>query len=372
MTGKFISLNTRGISNTRKRRIIFTWLRKQKADAIFLQETHSIAGCEVSWKKQWGASLFCSHGANNARGVAILIRNNFDCIVEETVIDTNGRFIILKVLLNGKQALLVNIYGPNRDNELVAFYHSVLETIVKNKFNEIDNIIFGGDFNCPLNPVLDKRGGILIPRQSVINAIEQLQLELDLHDIWRIRNPTTRSFTWSQSQPLIFARLDFWLISNSLSDNVSNVDIIPSIKTDHSCIILELQDVDAEVKGPGIWKLNCSLLSDKLYVDEINHMIPIWLQEGREDLTDPRSVWDWVKYNIKKYSRKYAMNKSKQSKAEEELVSKAFHDAHLIFQNNPSQENLVNLNSLKERIDKLYQKKVEGIIVRSRARWHEH
>ena len=167
MKGKFISLNTRGISNTRKRRIIFTWLRKQKADVIFLQETHSIAGCEISWKKQWGASLFCSHGANNARGVAILFRNNFDCIVEETVIDTNGRFIILKVLLNREQALLVNVYGPNRDNELVAFYHSVLETIVKNKFDEIDNIFFGGDFNCPLNPVLDKRGGILIPRQSV-------------------------------------------------------------------------------------------------------------------------------------------------------------------------------------------------------------
>ena len=60
------------------------------------------SGCEVLWKKQWGASLFCSHGANNARGFAFLIRNNFDCIVEETVIDTNGRFIILKVLLNGE------------------------------------------------------------------------------------------------------------------------------------------------------------------------------------------------------------------------------------------------------------------------------
>ena len=54
--------------------------------------------------------------------------------------------------------MLVNVYGPNRDNELVAFYHSVLETIVKNEFDEIDNIIIGGDFNCPLNPVLDKRG----------------------------------------------------------------------------------------------------------------------------------------------------------------------------------------------------------------------
>ena len=49
--------------------------------------------------------------ANNARGVAILIRNNFDCVVEESVIDTNGRFTILKVLLSGEPALLVNVYG---------------------------------------------------------------------------------------------------------------------------------------------------------------------------------------------------------------------------------------------------------------------
>ena len=27
---------------------------------------------------------------------------------------------------------------------------------------------------------------------------------------------------------------------------------------------------------------------------------------------------------------------------------------------------------MQERIEKLYAKKVEGIIVRSRARWHEH
>ena len=48
--------------------------------------------------------------ANNARGVAILIRNNFDCIVEQKVADTRGRFLILKVLLNGEQTLPVEFY----------------------------------------------------------------------------------------------------------------------------------------------------------------------------------------------------------------------------------------------------------------------
>ena len=120
-----------------------------------------------------------------------------------------------------------------------------------------------------------------------------------MHGIWRVKNPTRRSFTWSQREPLIMSRLDCWLISNCLSDNVWNVDIIPSIKTDHSAIIIEFKDIDDRVKGPGIWKLNCSLLSDQLYVEEINRLIPSWVQEGTADLSDPHSVWDWVNTTLK-------------------------------------------------------------------------
>ena len=74
----------------------------------------------------------------------------------------------------------------------------------------------GGDFTCPLNPIVDKRGENLMPRQSVINVIESLQWELDLHDVWRIKNTTERSFTCSQPEPLVLSSLDYWLISNSI------------------------------------------------------------------------------------------------------------------------------------------------------------
>ena len=100
--------------------------------------------------------------------VAILIRNNFDCPVEEIVTDANGRCIMLKVLLKSERAILVNIYDPNRDNKLVDFYHSILQSIKTNDF-DTDNITMRGHFNCPIG---DKRSGNIMTGKSVINAIE--------------------------------------------------------------------------------------------------------------------------------------------------------------------------------------------------------
>ena len=107
----------------------------------------------------------------------------------------------------------------------------------KENLDEEENIILGGDFHCPLNPLLDKKGGILTPRKSVVKTIESLQDELDLVDIWRIKNPTKKSFTWGQNSPMVFCCLDNWLIANSLYDSVTGTDIIPAIKTDHSAIL---------------------------------------------------------------------------------------------------------------------------------------
>ena len=67
------------------------------------------------------------------------------------------------------------------------------------------------------------------------------------------------------------------------------------------------------------------------------------------------------------------MNKSQQRKAAEEWqLNREFQEASSVFQKNASQENISTLNVLKEKMEQMYDKKVEGIIIRSRARWYEH
>ena len=80
---------------------------------------------------------------------------------------------------------------------------------------------------------------------------------------------------------MIFCRLDYWLISSALHDLVKVTDIIPATSTDHSAITLEFVNTLDDVKGPGVWKINCSLLDDEEHVNVLTETIPIWLAQGR-------------------------------------------------------------------------------------------
>ena len=220
--------------------------------------------------------------------------------------------------------LLINIYAPNKDTNIVEFLKDLGTTLQKENLDEEENIILGGDFNCPLNPVLDKKGGILLPRKSVVATIDCLCADLDLVDIWRVKNPSTKSYTWSQNSPMILCRLDFWLISNNLQDLVTTTDIIPAIKTDHAAISIELSISENHIKGPGHWKMNCSLLDDEDYVRDVTAKMPIWLTEGQNELTDNRSIWDWTKYKIRAHAIQHSKRRAMERKEKEMNLQKEF------------------------------------------------
>ena len=79
--------------------------------------------------------------------------------------------------------MLINIYALNKDKDIITFPNN-LRTILQNEnLGDEENIIIGGDFNCPLNPSPDKKGGTMLPRKSVIETIDCLRDELDLVDI---------------------------------------------------------------------------------------------------------------------------------------------------------------------------------------------
>ena len=67
-------------------------------------------------------------------------------------------------------------------------------------------------------------------------------------------------------------RLDFFLVSSSIAGRISNADILPAYKTDHSLCTIDI-NYHSDPRGPGFWKLNSVLLSEVDYVYAIKSTI---------------------------------------------------------------------------------------------------
>ena len=88
------------------------------------------------------------------------------------------------------------------------------------------------------------RGTTFIFTKDSVKNIQNLCFDFDLVDIWRIRNPERRRFTWRQKSPFIQRRLDYCLISDVCQDEIEKSDIIPSINSDHSAIFLQFNSIE--------------------------------------------------------------------------------------------------------------------------------
>ena len=190
-----LSLNVRGIRTFEKRKAVFSWLVNSDADIFFLQETYSTRDIENIWRRQWKGEMFFSHGSSHSRGVLILIRDNLDFKIHSTKVNSQGRYIFLEAYIHDSPYFLLNIYARNKCSEKFVFFKDVSD-ILKGATVEQDHPFkVGGDFNIILGHVLDGQGANS-KRKDSGKIVEDMPAELDLVDLWRIRNPTVTRFTW--------------------------------------------------------------------------------------------------------------------------------------------------------------------------------
>ena len=137
----------------------------------------------------------------------------------------------------------------------------------------------GGDWNTILDPKIDKAGGVIKTGDTKTLEMKSLLIDLGLVDFWRLKNPTTKRFTYRQRRPLVQSRLDYFMISLSLNDVVDNAKILTSFCSDHSCVTQELNPLPVESRGAGYWKFNASLTNDAEYINQLNRLLDLWTAE---------------------------------------------------------------------------------------------
>ena len=189
-----VSLNIRGLNKSVKRRKLFRWLHLNRFDIIFLQETYSDPSLEDVWRAEWGGEILFAHGSKHSKGVMILFKPSLNVDILEIIVDKSGRFLVANINIHQDNLCLVNIYAPNDQNQQVNFFDKIIDPIRRSNTN---NILLGGDFNCPLTDV-DKVGGRdILHKERTIQAIQELCNNFDLVDVWRTQHPNKKRYSWA-------------------------------------------------------------------------------------------------------------------------------------------------------------------------------
>ena len=240
---------------------INSYIKKNSPDVLMMQE---IKTEDQNFPYDNFSSLdYESHvfGQKSYNGVAIISKNKLENVRTDLIKDKlkQSRIISADVKYKKKNIQLINIYTPNGnpvDTEKYTYKINWLDSLIKqlkSLLKKNENIILGGDFN-----IIPAAEDVYNPKGFEDDALFRLEIRKKLreminigfHDAYRHINNNKEGYTywdymrgaWQKNNGM---RIDHFLVSNSVLNNVKNVQINkqPRGKTkpsDHTPIELEL------------------------------------------------------------------------------------------------------------------------------------
>ena len=178
--------------------------------------------------------------------------------------------------------------------------------------------------------------------------------ENDLCDIFRVRNPDTRRFSWRRKTPFKQRRLDFFLVSDTMQENIESTDIIPSVGSDHSAIKIKLCSSQEGSRGQGYWKFNSSLTEDKNFVESLKTEISNFRRDA-DQFDDVATRWEFMKYKCREYSRNYSIQMAKTRKRRRISLEKRVAELESLIASNSNDQLLKEYSSCKLELGSLYE-----------------
>ena len=240
---------------------ILNYIRESNPDILFLQEikTQNENFPSATFKENgYNSYVF---GQKSYNGVAFLSKSKIENVKNDFIKDKfkQSRIITGEIFLNKKKTKIINIYLPNgnpvntekyeyKKNWLTSFIKKVKKELVTNS-----NLIISGDFN-----IIPEEIDVYDYKRYENDALFKLEIRkkyreiinLGFNDIYRHFNKSKQEYTfwdyfagsWQKNYGM---RIDHFLISNNLLENIKSININKKPRSkikpsDHTPIELEI------------------------------------------------------------------------------------------------------------------------------------
>lgn len=358
-----VSWNCRGLQKLKKLKQVMNKIKDIDSKIVFLQETHLLEEDNKKIRRRWQGSVFTSSFSSRARGVMTLIHKTVPFQVKNVIKDKMGRYLIIQGSLLSENINLVNLYGPSIDD------HKFFVDLFLTLSSFTGQYIIAGDFNCTLNPSIDRLSGIDQTHNGCRMVINRFMKELRLLDIWRELKPQVKAYSCYSNTYKTFSRIDYFLISTDLRSKIQNCFYDNIVISDHAPCCLIYMDKKI-TKDPARWHFQHKWLQDENFVKNIGKQIDEFFEINTTQ-TAAGIKWEAFKAFIRGHIISYTGSISK--KAREERVQLE-HKIKIIQEkvyagSNPQLEN--DLLILRAEYDKMSATRAASSLLRLKQTFYE-
>lgn len=377
---KFITFNTKGLSDVRKRSNVLSYIRQQHQPSdlyiIGLQETHCMTSDLNYWTKTWTGHSTWTTTTSRAAGCAILLSKSLtqQAKILHTHTSADGRYAAVRLQLHNTVLHIHNLYAPNDPTQRKLFFSELLDLLTDTDLDnslpdQLDLPVFHivlGDFNCVPDLALDKVGGDRTSGDEGSHELHSLTNYLDTVDIFRILHPTTIATTFNTD--LIGSRLDRIYLPHALHHTCATGIIHPPM-SDHELVWATIRFSNIK-RGPGYWKLNTSFLGQDLYQAKISRILLAFNQMA--DDIGVSEAWEVTKKHVRGSCIRYASDQAALHNIQLNQATTAYTTSKETWTRSPSLVTAALLHQHESELDDLQQRALDGAAVRSRASWLLH
>ena len=316
MALSILTLNCNGIRDLSKRNGLIQWLHSLpgSVDVVCLQEAHCVSAPECSlWFHSSGFDSVVSPGSVHSCGCIVLFRPSLT--LWNSWSDTGGRYLQCEFFLCDKSFRICCLYAPNHNPDCSQFLDDVSD-----KVDPSVPTLLVGDFNTVFDRSKDRRGSNPLDdsRESSLRLAALFEA-CCVTDIWRYMHPDSSAFIWTRSDGSVASRIDLCGVPYVWVPSVSSWDIVPCPFSDHCALLLSLTIPDVVPPGPGLWKLNTSILCEDKYYDLIASAWHNW-RSSIPRFPSLSKWWEEGKNLIKGLTIRYCCDRSRVRSSNRDLL----------------------------------------------------
>ena len=154
-----------------------------------------------------------------------------------------------------------------------------------------------------------------------------------------------------------------------MENKIHEISVLPTVFSDHSCVLLKLLASSTCTRGRGYWKLNKSLLSEACYRRKVTAFWLHW-QYQKPLFLSLLEWWDTGKAHIKSLSIRYGIQRLWKRNKTKTRLEQSLQKAQCAFQNGQITA-VSRAEFFRKRLQEYEQEYIQGKQVRCRAKWIE-